>query len=204
MWMLAVLSATASELPAGPVQSRALTEYKARAVYVVPLADGTYELRDGRNRQVGPGRFAERTGDWLTWHRYDYEVRVARTVSVGFYAVGGALALAGANLLPVLADGYTDPTWNLVARLTGGGMVVTGFAFIVSGYGVYRLGRARVSDPSRWWDQEQATALATSHNDALQERLGLSDDEVNGVGPRSGLELQLGLMPNGVAVAGRW
>ena len=162
--MILLLSVLAGPAHASDVLE--LPQGDPQALQVHDLGD-RFWLSDGRGRPLTPGEFARRADDWSTYQRYEYELRVTRTASTALYIMGGASVLLGANVVPVLADAYTDSTYKALARMTGVGMVVGGFAALGGGYVVYQRGTRRARDPGHWWTLDQAASLADQHNAGL-------------------------------------
>lgn len=189
-------SAESPETLSGPARSLAEAEYKSRALNVSPYGD-SYLIKDGRGRILKPETFAKRSEDWWTWQRIDYQARVGRTVVSGFYLVGGLSALVGANVVPLVANGFSDPDLAQITRLSGAGLVIAGLGMVGGGYYIHNQNEARMADPAYWWSAEQAQALVDDYNQSLAGDLRLPP-------PQPKVELRATLGPGTLALAGRF
>lgn len=181
-----------------PARSLAEAEYNSRSLTLSPYGEG-YLIKDGRGRALSPETFAKRSDDWWTWQRIDYQARVSRTVVSSFYLIGGLSALVGANVVPLIASGFSDPSLARITRLSGAGLVVAGLGMVGGGYYIHNQSEARLADPGYWWTQDQARELVDDYNQGLAGELRLPAPSP---GPR--VELQPAIGPGAVGVAGRF
>ena len=181
-----------------PARSLAEAEYQSRSLELTPFEEG-YRVQDGRGRTLSPEVFAKRSEDWWTWQRIDYQARLSRTIVSGSYLVGGLSALVGANIVPLVANGFTDPDLARITRLSGAGLVIAGLGMVGGGYYIHNQNEARLADPSIWWSPEQAQELVDQHNSDLAGELRVQPPESQ---PR--VELQPAIGPGAVGLAGRF
>lgn len=181
-----------------PARSLAEAEYQSRALALAPFEQG-FRVQDGRGRTLDPEVFAKRSEDWWTWQRIDYQARLSRTVVSSFYLIGGLSALIGANVVPLVANGFSDPDLARITRLSGAGLVVAGLGMVGGGYYIHNQNEARLADPSFWWSSEQAQDLVDDYNQQLADEL-----RVQPPAREAKVELQPALGPGAVGLAGRF
>lgn len=202
MFLLLASLSWAAEGPAtqdtlsSPARSLAEAEYNSRALKVSPYGE-SYLIKDGRGRILNPETFAKRSEDWWTWQRIDYQARVGRTVVSGFYLVGGLSALVGANVVPLIANGFSDPNLAQITRLSGAGLVIVGLGMVGGGYYIHNQNEARMADPAYWWSAVQAQELVDTYNAELAGDLRLPP-------PPPKVELSARLGPGTFALSGRF
>lgn len=181
-----------------PSRSLAEAEYQSRSLQLEPYGEG-FRVQDGRGRTLDPEVFAKRSEDWWTWQRIDYQARLSRTVVSGFYLVGGLSALVGANVVPLVANGFTNSDLARITRISGAGLVIAGLGMVGGGYYIHNQNEARLVDPNEWWSPEQAQELVDNYNKDLAEQLRVTPPASQ---PR--VELQPILGPGALGLAGRF
>ena len=179
-------------------RSLAEAEYRSRSLQLEPSEEG-FRVLDGRGRTLDPQVFAKRSEDWWTWQRIDYQARLSRTVVSSFYLVGGLSALVGANIVPLMASGFSNPDLARITRISGAGLVITGLGMVGGGYYIQNQNQARLADPNAWWSPSQAQELVDSYNRDLAEQLRIPPPESE---PR--VELKPSLGPGAVGLVGRF
>ncbi|MED5370148.1 MAG: hypothetical protein VX899_03955 [Myxococcota bacterium] len=204
IWLCTLSAALASEAPApSPRQAARQADYDKNALHL-QLNGGSVAVLDGRGRPLPPDTFARRADDWWTWQRIDYDARLSRSVVNSFYLVGGVSALVGANIVPLLASGYTNNDYAQIMRVTGVGLVVGGLVLVGGGYRIQTQATHRANDYTHWWTAEQLEQLVDQHNAALAQELGLPVSLVSAPTPPRGLELAPVLGPGQLGVVGRF
>lgn len=197
-WSAETPKISGSAQMSSPARSLAEAEYKSRSLELTPYGEG-FRVQDGRGRTLDPEVFAKRSEDWWTWQRIDYQARLSRTVVSGFYLIGGLSALVGANVVPLVANGFSDQDLARITRISGAGLVVAGLGMVGGGYYIHNQNEARLADPTVWWSPEQAQDLVDAYNEELADDL-----QVKPTVGQSRVELQPALGPGAVGLAGRF
>lgn len=205
IWLCTLSAALAAQAPS-PREAARQADYDKNALTLKPVGDG-YVVVDGRGRPLPPDTFARRADDWWTWQRIDYDARLSRSVVNSFYLVGGISALVGANVVPLLASGYTNADYAQIMRVSGVGLVVGGLALVGGGYRIQTQATARANDYTHWWNPEQLQGLVDGHNQELAAELGLPislSQPLPPPAPPSGIEFTPVLGPGQLGLVARF